>query len=215
MGSAPTAGPDAQRGASVRTTERLKAFTDAVVAIALTLLILPLLERIPEAADGRLSTADFLGDNLDPLLSFLLSFVIIATFWLAHHRLYDHIAVPSSGVVWLTVGWMLTIVWLPVPTAMVGALPTDRLQILLYVGTMLVTCLLALSTHLLLRRHPELWEESNPPDPEALRSSVVICVLFTLALVIGLAAPGVGYYGLMLLLMAPVLRRVVSSRGGS
>ncbi len=200
------------RGDAVRSTDRLKAFTDAVVAIAMTLLILPLLERVPEAAADDLTTIQFLHDNLGRLLTFLLSFVIIASFWLSHHRLYDHLAVPSPMLTRLNVAWMLTIVWLPVPTAMVGALPTDRLQVLLYIGTMLLTCIVALATHLMVARQPALWEPDNPPHPETLRLSVVVTGLFAVALVAGLAIPGFGYYGLIVLVLAAPARRWLAAR---
>ena len=178
----------------------------------MTLLILPFLERVPEAAAGDLTTAEFLQDNLGRLLSFLLSFVIIAGFWLSHHRLYDHVAVASPPLMWLNVGWMLTIVWLPVPTAMVGALQTDRLQILLYVGTMLLTCIVALVTHVVVDRHPVLWEPDNPPPPETLYRSVVFTGLFAVALIAGLVIPGCGYYGLVVLVLAVPARRWVAAR---
>ena len=46
-----------------RSAERLKFFTDAVVAIAMTLLILPLLESVAEAAGEHLSTADYVHEH--------------------------------------------------------------------------------------------------------------------------------------------------------
>ena len=53
-------------------TERFKAFVDAVVAIAMTLLILPLMESVSEAASGTLSTAEFFVEHSGQLLSFCL-----------------------------------------------------------------------------------------------------------------------------------------------
>lgn len=66
----------------------MKFFTDAVVAIATTLLILPLL-GVQKAADDGVSTREFLHDNGDQLFSFALSFAIIANFWVSHERLFN------------------------------------------------------------------------------------------------------------------------------
>lgn len=61
-------------------SERLKSFTDAVVAIAMTLLILPLINTIGDASASGQSTADWIGANLDAITLFALSFVLIAMF---------------------------------------------------------------------------------------------------------------------------------------
>src|SRR4051794_20768994 len=85
----PDDGERAPRGVvALRNADRLKFFTDAVVAIAMTLLILPLLESVSEAGAKGLGTADYLHEHSGLLLAFLLSFVIIATFWVSHERLY-------------------------------------------------------------------------------------------------------------------------------
>jgi len=59
-------------------TERLVFFTDAVVAIAATLLILPLVDRVPEAARESADLADFFAVNGAQVAAFFLSFVVIA-----------------------------------------------------------------------------------------------------------------------------------------
>ena len=79
-----------------RSSERLTFFTDAVVAIAMTLLVLPLTEGVSEAAADGLSTSEYLREYSDQLLAFALSFVIIASFWRAHHALFEHVAAYSS-----------------------------------------------------------------------------------------------------------------------
>jgi uncharacterized membrane protein len=53
-------------------------FTDAVTAIAITLLILPLVDSVERAAGEGHSAAQFIGDNLSQLAAFGLSFVVIA-----------------------------------------------------------------------------------------------------------------------------------------
>ncbi len=75
----------------LRSAERMKFFTDAVVAIAMTLLILPLLESVSAAAGEGLDTADYLHENGSQLFAFVLSFVIIARFWYSHEKLFTSV----------------------------------------------------------------------------------------------------------------------------
>ncbi|BDZ39555.1 TMEM175 family protein [Microbacterium suwonense] len=137
-------------------TERFKAFVDAVVAIAMTLLILPLMEAVTEAASGRLSTAEFYEEHAGQLLSFALSFLLIATFWIGHHSQYRDVERVTGRLLLINVGWMATIVWLPVPTAMLGQMHTDPLQAVTYIGTLILTQVTTLGGWLYLLRHPEL-----------------------------------------------------------
>ena len=67
-----------------RDLERLLTFVDAVVAIAITLLVLPLAEIGQEVGDG--GAAELLQAHTDDLLGFVLSFVVIARLWLAQHH---------------------------------------------------------------------------------------------------------------------------------
>jgi len=79
---------------------RVVAFVDAVVAIAMTLLILPLMESVSEVAAADEDTAQWFAGHDGQLISFVISFVIIAMFWMIHHRLFvrvDH-ATRTIGV---------------------------------------------------------------------------------------------------------------------
>src|SRR5512137_1560994 len=88
--------------------ERIFLFTDAVMAIAITLLVLDL--RVPEGPAG-------LGRALIALwpsyLSYLLSFVIIGNYWLSHHRLFRAIGRYDDRLVWLSLLFLFFIALLP------------------------------------------------------------------------------------------------------
>src|SRR6478736_963193 len=150
--------PHAETEVRALPAERLKAFSDAVVAIAMTLLILPLMESIGDAAAHDLSTWEWLNENAGQLLSFALSFVLIANFWLTHHRLFAGVHRVTNSLLWLTIAWMFTIVWLPIPTALLGQLETDPGQEILYIGTLALTSLMMFFSRLYVLRHPALRE---------------------------------------------------------
>ena len=191
-------------------TERFKAFVDAVVAIAMTLLILPLMESVSEAASGHLTTAEFLNEHAGQLLSFGLSFLLIATFWMGHHRQYRDVERVTVPLLWINVAWMATIVWLPVPTAMIGQMDTDALQAVVYIGTLIMTQVTTLAGWLYLARHRELTTAS----PETIRLGAIgdlaAIILFAAALAIAVLASPNGYAGLFLLLLSDPTSRLLN-----
>lgn len=173
----------------------------------MTLLVLPLMESVVEIGGEGLTAGDWLDEHGGQLFSFLLSFVVIASFWGAHNRLYEAVEYLDGWLLWLNIGWMLTIVWLPVPTAMVGSMDTDALQLLLYIGSMCLTSLLITLTTIYLRSRPRLLAEGSHPDDlvGGLAADIAATGLYVVALLVALT--GVGYYALLLLWLIPVLQR--------
>ncbi|MBN9105221.1 MAG: DUF1211 domain-containing protein [Propionibacteriaceae bacterium] len=190
-------------GASV---ERLVFFSDAAVAIALTLLILPLMEGVGEAVHEGLDAFGYLGQNISAVVSFVLSFVIIARFWRSHRRLFDRLEFEAPGIFWLNMAWLLSIVFLPVATAITGAMPVDRPQLTVYIGTMLIASLSLTGMEMVAWRHPETWVEGAQVSREAIHVSWAMVILMVLALGVALAWPVVGYWALLLLLLARPVR---------
>ncbi|MCO5951792.1 TMEM175 family protein [Microbacterium yannicii] len=189
--------------------ERLKAFADAVVAIAMTLLILPLMESVGDAAADGLATIEWLNENAGQLFSFALSFLLIANFWLTHHRLFAGIHRVTAGLLWLTIAWMFTIVWLPIATALLGQLEEDAGQKVLYIGTLAMTSLVMLLIRLYVLRHPALHDIPRPRLRSGLVADVVMLALFLLALAVAVLFPAVGYWAMFLLLLVAPLHRLL------
>ncbi|KAA9108459.1 TMEM175 family protein [Microbacterium rhizomatis] len=207
-GDSPIAREDAAIS-RVASSERVKAFTDAVVAIAMTLLILPLLDSVGEAAQQDLTTLEWLQDNFGSIIAFLISFVIIANFWTTHHRVFARVERVSEPLLWLTIAWMLTIVWLPVATAMTGQMKSDALQYVLYIGSMALTSILLMCTRLYLRAHPQLHDIPREALTSGIIADVLISALFVVAMLIAILVPGVGYNAMFLLLLSVPIHRLV------
>lgn len=181
-------------------SERFKAFVDAVVAIAMTLLILPLMESVSEAATQELNTLEFLDEHSGQLMSFALSFVLIANFWIGHHRLYHAVDVVTRPLLWINVAWMATIVWLPVATAMLGQMESDPLQAVLYIGTLSVTQLLSFAGRMYLLGHPDFTSADPMRIRQGAAADLCAAVLFGIALLVTVFVGSVGYFSLFLLM---------------
>ncbi|MGZ4470437.1 MAG: TMEM175 family protein [Nocardioidaceae bacterium] len=198
--SQPDTGPS--RG---RDLERLLTFVDAVVAIAITLLVLPLVELTSEVTEHD-SVAVLLRTHQPLLWSFLLSFAVISRLWFAQHYSLRHVLLPNERLSLLLVFWALTIVFLPFPTALVARAGDQALTKILYIGTIaLSTVTLALMDRVIVR-NPQITDGVGLPD---VMPAVVNAVLLGLALVISLAVPALSYFPMLLLFLDTPARRLV------
>lgn len=185
--------------------ERVVFFTDAVVAIAMTLLVLPLMESVSEASAKGLTVAEWVDDHDGQLVSFALSFVIVSSFWISHHRLWDGVERLTGAMLILNTLWLLAIVWLPVGTALLGGIEPDRAQAVIYIGPMILAAVCMALVALELIRRPALMASGHSDPRGGMRAWVVLSVIYTVALVAALIRPGEGYYALFALgLVGPI-----------
>src|SRR5438270_13608525 len=87
-----------------RSAERLVVFVDAVVAIAITLLVLPLAE-VPRTEEGvpLHPFGEQLALDLLPFIGFAVSFFVVARFWWANHQTFARVRRWSPALVALTI----------------------------------------------------------------------------------------------------------------
>jgi uncharacterized membrane protein len=101
---------------------RIVNLTDAVVAIALTLLVLQL--AVPALANDAVATnglvIDLLRDLYAPALAFTLSFVIIAFSWFGHHRFVDRLNGFDNAMILWNFCYLFTLVLVPFASDVVG-----------------------------------------------------------------------------------------------
>ena len=200
MDEPPTPEPQADRE---RDLDRFLTFVDAVVAIAITLLVLPLAEAAADLGQG--SVGGLLRDNSEKLLGFFLSFLVIAQLWFSQHRVVSGLVVQDGLATRLLLGWTLTIVFLPFPTSLVAEAGHDPGTKLLYIGTMATSSALLALLAWAVGRDRSLRDTDARPDPAPAAASVVA---FGVALAISLLFPVTSYYPLLLLLLTdPLVHR--------
>ncbi|GAA4509519.1 TMEM175 family protein [Actinoallomurus oryzae] len=177
-------------------------FTDAVVAIAVTLLVLPLVDVVPEVAREHRPATEVITGHQPEIWTFLLSFAVIIRLWLSHHKAYQHVRAYSTPLLLCNSAWLLAIVVLPFSTEMVGVFDSSRFTTGLYIGTVLVAAGLQAAMYLIIRSDPEVASQDNPVPGEFVLGPVTATVLLLFSLVVALAVPTVGYWALLLLLLS-------------
>src|SRR5918994_2627417 len=112
--------------------ERTVFFSDAVMAIAITLLGLGLeVPQVPESlAAAELPSA--LLELWPDLFSFVLSFWIIGFNLLAHHRLFHHVRAYDRGMLLINLLFLMWIVLMPFSSSLIGEYERQQLPVIIY-----------------------------------------------------------------------------------
>ncbi|GAA3751811.1 TMEM175 family protein [Streptomyces tremellae] len=185
--------------------ERLVLFTDAVTAISITLLILPLVDLVPEAASAHEHASEVITGHLDQVWSFVLSFAVIANVWREHHRSFSSLATVTRRLMGWNMGWLLSVVVLPLPTEMIGAFGRDRFVAVFYYATLLAGMVCRCAMLGILKATPGLVEDDGEESRRRIRDSYTQSYLNAAALVVALAiavaVPALQYYSLILLVL--------------
>lgn len=110
--------------------DRVVYFSDAVFAIAMTLLVLSV--RVPDVPSAHLGAA--LNDEVSAIWSYFLSFAVIALIWLAHHRMFHYVRRVDPTAVALNLVLLAFVAILPFPTAVLGRYGETRIATMAYAG---------------------------------------------------------------------------------
>ena len=134
--------PQEQRAESSRELERILFFSDAVFAIAITLLVLSI--EVPDIPQGLV--AEELPGQLLGLwpkyLSYVISFLVILSFWIAHHSIFSHIRSYDRSLIWLNSLFLMCVAFLPFPSALLGEYGDQQLVVAIYAASLAITRLM-------------------------------------------------------------------------
>ena len=190
-----------------RDFDRFLTFIDAIVAIAVTILVLPLIEIAGDTTE--LSIEDLIGGHMGQIFSFLLSFFVIAQLWFAQHNIVRTVIVQDRIVTRCLMVWALTVVVLPVPTALVSRSREGDKTEVLYIGTMALSSLALTVAAWRVAATPGIRDDGIPPNRV---DSVTTFSIMVLAMVLSLLIPAAGYLPLLLLLASGRVSALIRSR---
>ncbi|HEX4708294.1 MAG TPA: TMEM175 family protein [Candidatus Udaeobacter sp.] len=168
------------------TADRLAAFSDAIFAVALTVLVLEL-----NAPDQPAFSA------LWPLwptgISYAVSFLFIAIIWINHHYLMRFVGPPTLQLIWMNFIHLFLVLLLPFATAWVARTRLASAPVVFYAG--LFVCIdIAYNAF----EREVLTGEAATQVPAhtrriARRRSLVVLAGFTIAMLVAFVAPRIGF----------------------
>ena len=129
----PTNGTEPDRSID---TVRTEALSDGVFAIAATLLVLNLeVPSVPrDLADRELSRA--IAALAPSAVSYVLSFLVILAFWMAHRAIFRHVVHVDRPLSWLNGLFLMVVAFLPFSTGLFDRYPDETLAIAVYAGSL-------------------------------------------------------------------------------
>jgi uncharacterized membrane protein len=122
-----------------RELDRMVFFSEAVFAIAITILVLDI--RLPDVLSPAELPARVLA--LSPkYLSYVISFLVLAVYWQAHHRVFRPIRGYDGTLVWLNFLFLMAVAFLPFPTSLLGEYSGEQVSVVIYAANAAVASLL-------------------------------------------------------------------------
>lgn len=198
-----------------RAFDRLITMSDAIVAVAMTVNVLTIVEI--QRSSASQSVWDVITEHGGQIGSFCFTFVIVGVMWLAHNRVFNGMRGYDGVVFWLNLAWLMFIALLPWPTTMFGISlvfgsqqrESDLAGVgLFYWGTLAAIATLGGLIGRHARRRPELLDPEQPLDPQGQMRAWLFAGTF---LVIGIASLfwplASSWLPLLLVVVAVVLRR--------
>jgi len=198
-------------------TDRLEIFSDGVIAIAITLLVLEV--RLPPARQGALFQD--LSSHWPSYVAYVLSFAVVGIIWVAHHSMFSHIGTADRGLLFWNLLLLLGIAFVPFPTSLLADYvhqggSNAHAATAVYSSTMTFIGLAFLAIWLHLARHPQLLDEDAPAVNlrRSIRRALVSPIVYGITIGLAFVSPPacLALYALIALYLAsgPATRALVA-----
>lgn len=191
--------------------ERIVFFSDAVFAIAITLLIIeikvPHLEHTASDRDFWLAVVKL----IPRFFGYFFSFFVIGAYWVGHHRIYGHIVRWNYGLIWRNILFLMAIAFMPFSTAFFTEIfPPRFVPLALYALTFSAAGLLQLWQWRYAVNKGLIDDELNPTLISYFSWRMMsLPIVGAVAVLIGLINPWLSGFAFF---MMPIVQMVINSR---
>jgi uncharacterized membrane protein len=191
-----------------RELDRIVFFSDAVFAIAITILVLDI--RVPYGLSPAELPAEVLG--LWPkYLSYVVSFLVLAIYWQAHHRVFRPIRGYDGTLVWLNFLFLMAVAFLPFPTSLLGEYSGEQVSVVIYAANAAVASLLLSAISWYAGRGHRLVPPDHDDEESKIRrlQGLAVPAVFLASIGVSFFSPMAAMYSWLLLAITdPIIRRV-------
>jgi uncharacterized membrane protein len=192
---------------------RIEALVDGIFAVAMTLLVIEL--KLPEHVQATSSTEllHVLGELAPTFFSWLVSFLVLAIFWVGNHRLYSYVRHVDGPLLCYTILMLAGASLLPFASAVNGRFLSQLAQSV-YAVVMTLMAIGSLLVATRIYRHPELC--SHPMDKATYAGVCIrqgtLVVIAALTVVLAGVLPGAANFAFLLLVLGRPLSKLLTRR---
>jgi uncharacterized membrane protein len=185
------------------TADRVAAYSDAVFAVIVTIMVLEL--RAPEEP-----AFSALWPLWPTAISYAVSYLFIAIIWINHHYLMRFVGPPTLGLIWINFAHLFMVSFLPFATAWVARTRLASSPVAMYAGLFVCVDIAYNIFEREVLARAETTQVSLGTRRMARRRSLAVLAIFTSAMLVALVAPRLGFVlicGALILHVRPEVRR--------
>jgi uncharacterized membrane protein len=175
---------------------RIVAFSDGVFSIAITLLVLAIAVDPGKVTENGLAHA--LWEQHEALLAYAISFAVIGRFWVIHHGFFSEVKAFDSRLMTLNMLYLGFVVLIPFSSQVLGDYGGQAPAVILYAANLTAVVMVGQWMRWD-ARHAGLTNPGEESEREDLYSSIFICCVFLLSIVVALIDSHVAMYVWLLL----------------
>jgi len=176
---------------------RLETMVDGIFAIAMTILVLSINPPKPDISQAQEVLPGQIFDLIPEIFIFIIAFLILAGFWLDHHRQFHFVRTVDSRLLWINIFLLISVVLIPFSTDVAGDYPDILIAVLLFHINILIVGLIFLY-HL-----HHISQSKYLLDPEV--DSKSLRVLFYQSLLV----PGIAFIAVLISVVNPSVSLLV------
>jgi uncharacterized membrane protein len=176
---------------------RLETLIDGIFAIAMTLLVLGITAPKPPVDQAPAVLSGEVFDLFPQVLIFVIAFLVLAVFWLNHHRQFHFVRSVDPRLLWLNIALLIFIVLIPFSTDIAGDYPDVPIAVLVFHLNILAVGLVFVFHWRYICRAGHLCERR--PDERAMRARTIDTNLIP---VVAAVAIGISFFSCPVSLLA-------------
>lgn len=193
--------------------DRIVFFTDAVIAIAITLLVIEL--KVPHLAEGESVTklSHYLNEMWPEFLGYAVSFMVIAMYWMAHHKIFRNIADYDRPLIYINTVFLMFIAFMPFVTGLLFNYPAQLISVIWYAVLVALIGLALLWVWSYAKNHRLVYDEVEKKESRRITFSLLITpVVFAFSIVIALFSPKIAMFSWIILLPLYVIANRIKKK---